>query len=77
MKTYKPIVDLNDQLLEDTYSLLKRSRTDPTEQDCCRWTILWTMLNADPSDLWQMCDSVVKIDLEGRRRRMGKENTND
>ena len=62
----------NDKLLEDVYMFLKRIRSNATPQDCSRWALLWTVMNADESALFQMESAVVKIDLENRRTNMGR-----
>lgn len=66
-------IELRDQMIEQTYALLKRTaQKEVSEDDCNRWTILWTMLNAGREDLHAMTSAIVAIDLEGRRRRMGR-----
>ena len=72
MKNEKATTIANDKLLEDVYMFLKRTRSYPTPQDCSRWTLLWTVINADESALFQMERAVVKIDLETRRANMGR-----
>lgn len=72
MKPNNGVIELNDQLLEDIYQLLKRTRTGSTEEDCARWSILWTVMNTDNSALPLMGNAVMKIDLESRRQNMGR-----
>ena len=72
MTKVKANTKVNDKLLEDVYSLLKRTRVKATPQDCYRWTLIWTVMNADESALPQMESAVVGIDLENRRVNMGR-----